>query len=132
MIIIIIILNTPEINLKPGRTNSTTKERGSTSKKLGSVDTWFGREMDQGCGKMKEPWSWRKTRKRGAHRGMHHQNHWLGKWEQLIFKSSNQGCLKTAVLKFGMLGCDRALRELPTPGERQANNQGGDSMEIVI
>lgn len=28
MIIIIIILNTPKINLKPGRTNSTIKERG--------------------------------------------------------------------------------------------------------
>ena len=47
-----IILNTLEIDLKTGRTNSTTKGREeATLKKVGSVEMQFRREMDHGfCG----------------------------------------------------------------------------------
>lgn len=42
-----IIINTPEIYLKMDRTNSTTKRRQeATSKKVGSVEVWFGRETN--------------------------------------------------------------------------------------
>ena len=47
-----ISLNTPEINLKTDRTNSTTKGREETTlKKVGSVEMWAGGETDfGGCG----------------------------------------------------------------------------------
>jgi len=44
------IINTPEIDLKTRRTNSTTKGREEdTTKKVGSMETHFGRETDHGC-----------------------------------------------------------------------------------
>lgn len=44
------IINTPEIDLKTKRTNSTTKGREeNTSKKVGSMETHSGRETDHGC-----------------------------------------------------------------------------------
>lgn len=48
-----IILNVPEIDLKTGRTNSATKSREeATLKKVRSMDTQLGREMDYGhCGR---------------------------------------------------------------------------------
>ena len=46
-----IILNTPEINMKTDRTNSTTTGSGeeATSKKVGSMNTPFGGETDHEC-----------------------------------------------------------------------------------
>ena len=42
-----IILNTPEINLKTVRTNSTARDREeTTSKNVGSAEIEFGRETD--------------------------------------------------------------------------------------
>ena len=42
-----IILNTPEIDKKIDRANSTTTGREeAASKKVGSVEMWFGRETD--------------------------------------------------------------------------------------
>ena len=44
-----VILNTPEIDLKTGRTNSMTKgSKGATMKKVGSEEMQFGRETDHG------------------------------------------------------------------------------------
>ena len=41
--------NIPEISLKTGRTNSSTKgTEEATLNKVGSVEMWLGREMDHG------------------------------------------------------------------------------------
>lgn len=40
-------LNTQEISLNTGKTNSTTKSTENTTlNKIGSADTWFGKETD--------------------------------------------------------------------------------------
>lgn len=45
-----IILNNPEIDLKIGRTNPTTKgKEEDTLKKVGSKDMWLQRETDCSC-----------------------------------------------------------------------------------
>lgn len=45
-----IIINTPDIDLKTERTNSTAKGREEdTLEKLGNEELWFGRETDHGC-----------------------------------------------------------------------------------
>ena len=62
-----IILNTPDINLKTVRTNSTTKGREeATSKKVGSVRHGLGEKQIAGAVERIESWSWRKERETGT------------------------------------------------------------------
>ena len=68
------ILNTPEIDLKTDRTNSTTKGREeATVKKGGSAEMQFNGETDPGyC--VREGATVTEKGKRGAHRGTHKKN----------------------------------------------------------
>lgn len=48
------ILNTPEINLKTGRPNSTSKP------KVGSIEMEFGEQWVLAAAERREPWLWRR------------------------------------------------------------------------
>lgn len=70
-----IILNTPEVDLKTGRINSTTIGREVTLKKLGSTEMQFERETDHGhCGREG------RVRAKLAHRGAHGKNESHTSW----------------------------------------------------
>lgn len=57
------------------RTNFTSRGRQKiTSRKVGSVGTWFGGGWIIGTAEGRETWSWRKVRQSGAHRYKHKKN----------------------------------------------------------
>ena len=112
-----ITLNTPEISLKTGRTNSTTKGREqATSKKVGSVAAWLRRQVDHGCyggeGAAVVEKGQETDQLTGQHmRKMIPHSNWLGKQEGLNFMSScNQMGLKPGIFKVSVLGSGRPLR----------------------
>ena len=58
-----IIINTPEIDLKTARINSTTKDREEAiSKKVGNEKMWIGRKWPMAAVVGREPQSWRRAR----------------------------------------------------------------------
>lgn len=74
-----IIINTPEIYLKSGRTNSTNKGgEEATWKNVASAETWSERETDvaTGMGSHSHREGQRPTSKQGE---MNFHNNWLGK-----------------------------------------------------
>ena len=87
-----IILNTPEVDLKTDRTNSTTKGREeATSKNVGSALTCFRRKMYPGC--CRGQGAMVTEGKREEHTGEHTRkrfpnSHWFGKQEGLNFMNS--------------------------------------------
>ena len=71
-----IILNTPEINLNVGETNSTTKDRQEgTSKKAGSVEMRLMGETNHKCCRGKAAMTEEKgKRERGVYKGTYEEN----------------------------------------------------------
>ena len=99
------------------RTNSIVRGREeATSKKVASVEMWVGEKWTLAAVEGREPWSWRRERERGAHRGAHKNVSLLPlawKTRGLNFvKCCNQWGLTPGVLKVRGLGWDRTLRAL--------------------
>lgn len=98
-----VILDTPEIKLKTGRTNHTTKGRGeATMKKVESVKGWFGREMDVSCcggeGAVVREKGERHTNTLGSAGENKAPSNCLGKQEGLNFRTSGNGVSKISRL----------------------------------
>lgn len=65
----------PENGLKTNRAHSTAKGREEVTSKKEEVQRWgLGEKKVPGAVERQEPWSWKKARLRGVHRGVYKEN----------------------------------------------------------